>query len=78
MLVRLLYASRVGASFDADALGAILKQSKINNPVLGVTGVLCFSGGIFMQVLEGGRTVVNQLYNRIAGDPRHADVVLLS
>jgi hypothetical protein len=78
MLVRLLYASRVGASFDTDALGAILKQSKANNPALGVTGVLCFSGGIFMQVLEGGRTVVSQLYNRIAGDPRHADVVLLS
>jgi len=28
-------------------------------------------------VLEGGRTAVNQLYNRIAADPRHSDVVLL-
>ena len=78
MLVRLLYASRAVTTLDADALGVILKQSKANNPLCGVTGVLCFSGGIFMQVLEGGRTVVNQLYNRIAGDPRHADVVLLS
>ncbi len=78
MLVRLLYASRAAASVDADALGTILKQSKANNPGLGVTGVLCFSGGIFLQVLEGGRATVSQLYNRIATDPRHIDVVLLN
>jgi len=78
MLVRLLYASRAAASVDAEALAAILKQSKANNPLCGVTGVLCFSGGIFLQVLEGGRTVVSQLYNRIAGDARHTDVVLLN
>ena len=78
MLVRLLYASRATASIDADALVTILKQSKANNPALGVTGVLCYSGGIFLQVLEGGRTTVSQLYNRIATDPRHAEVVLLN
>ena len=78
MLVRLLYASRAATSLDADALGLILKQSKTNNPALGVTGVLCFSGGLFMQVLEGGRSAVNRLYNRIAADPLHTDVVLLS
>ena len=78
MLVRLLYASRAAASVDADALAAILKQSKANNPGLGVTGVLCFSGGIFLQVLEGGRSTVSRLYNRIASDPRHTEVVLLN
>jgi hypothetical protein len=31
-----------------------------------------------MQVLEGGRDAVSQLYNTIAKDPRHRDVVLLS
>ena len=77
MLVRLLYASRAAASVDADALRTILKQSMANNPGLGVTGVLCFSGGLFLQVLEGGRANVNRLYNRIAADPRHTDVELL-
>ena len=43
----------------------------------GVTGVLCFSEGIFLQVLEGGRSAVNQLYNRIAADTRHTQVELL-
>ncbi len=77
MLVRLLYASRAASTVDADALSVIFKQSKANNPKLGVTGVLCCTGGVFMQVLEGGRSAVNQLYHRIARDPRHSDVVLL-
>jgi len=78
MLVRLMYASRATATVDQDALLAILRKSKANNPGNGVTGVLCFSGGIFLQVLEGGRAPVNALYHRIATDPRHRDVVLLS
>jgi len=40
--------------------------------------VLCFASGIFLQVLEGGRTAVNRLYNRIVTDPRHSDVELLA
>jgi len=78
MLVRLMYASRAAQAVNADALNAILKESKANNPALGVTGVLCYSSGIFLQVLEGGRKQVNSLYNRIVTDARHTDVVLLS
>ncbi|MGD9831781.1 MAG: BLUF domain-containing protein [Piscinibacter sp.] len=78
MLVRLMYASRAADSVDQDELLAILKQSKPGNAAAGITGVLCFSGGIFLQVLEGGRMPVNALYNRIAADPRHRDVVLLT
>jgi hypothetical protein len=80
MLVRLLYASRAAATIDAEALAAILKQSKEHNARVGVTGVLCFcaSSHTFMQVLEGGRNAVSALYNHIAQDARHQDVVLLS
>jgi Sensors of blue-light using FAD len=77
MLVRLMYASRAVPSVDQEELFAILRKSKANNPAQGVTGVLCFSEGIFLQVLEGGRSAVNQLYNRIAADARHTDVELL-
>jgi hypothetical protein len=78
MLVRLMYASRATEPLRPEALTAILKKSTQNNPAVGVTGVLCFSGEIFLQVLEGGRSQVSALYNRIAQDPRHKDVVLLS
>ena len=78
MLVRLMYASRATETVRPEMLNAILKKSTHNNPAVGVTGVLCFSGDIFLQVLEGGRAQVSRLYNRIAQDPRHQDVVLLS
>ena len=77
MLVRLMYASRAVPAVDQEELLAILRKSKANNPALGVTGVLCFSEGIFLQVLEGGRSAVNTLYNRIASDHRHTQVELL-
>ena len=77
MLVRLMYASRAVPAVDQDTLLAILRKSKADNAALGITGVLCFSEGIFLQVLEGGRLPVSQLYNRIANDPRHRDVALL-
>ena len=78
MLVRLMYASRATEPVRPETLNAILKKSTHDNPGIGVTGVLCFSGDIFLQVLEGGRSHVSKLYNRIAQDPRHTDVVLLS
>ncbi len=78
MLVRLMYASRAAAQVDQDALLAILRQCKTHNPTHGITGLLCYSGSIFIQALEGGRRAVNQLYNHIAADSRHTDVVLLS
>ena len=78
MLVRLMYASRATETVRPETLNAILKKSTQNNPVSGITGVLCFSGEVFLQVLEGGRLPVSKLYNRIAQDPRHSDVALLS
>ena len=77
MLVRLMYASRAVPTVDQEELLAIVRKSKANNPAAGITGVLCFSEGIFLQVLEGGRSAVNKLYNRIASDSRHTDVELL-
>jgi hypothetical protein len=77
MLVRLLYASRATAPLTPDVIDQILADSRKRNPPLGVTGLLCYSGDIFLQVLEGGREVVNQLYNGITRDARHQEVTLL-
>lgn len=76
MMVRLLYASRAEA-VTPDVIDAILASSRTKNPALGITGILCHGGDVFMQVLEGGRDAVNALYRQIARDPRHHDVVLL-
>lgn len=76
MLVRLLYASRAVNS-KADEIDAILAQSRQYNPTCGITGILCYGGGIFLQAIEGGRNAVSELYGHIQKDARHKDVVLL-
>lgn|SRR5665647_616486 len=76
MLVRLLYASRA-VDTSPEAIDAILSQSRQHNPTCGITGILCFGGGIFLQAIEGGRMAISELYGHIQRDARHKDVVLL-
>lgn len=78
MLVRCLYASRAAASLSAIALDEILVQSHRNNPNRGITGLLCFTNEVFVQVLEGGRDEVCELFNTIVRDDRHRQVRLLA
>jgi hypothetical protein len=78
MLVRCLYASRATQSPMTRLTDSILKTSRENNPEQGITGFLCVSGDIFVQVLEGGRDEVCELFNRIVKDERHANVRLLA
>jgi hypothetical protein len=76
MLVRLLYASRA-VDITPEAIESILAQGRQHNPVSGITGILCYGGGIFLQAIEGGRMQVSELFGRIQRDPRHRDVALL-
>lgn len=77
MLVRLLYVSRAVDTSPA-AIEAILMQSRSHNPASGITGVLCYGGGIFLQAIEGGRSTVSELFGSIQADTRHKDVELLA
>ncbi len=77
MLVRLLYASRAIDTNICDTVQSIMLTSRSHNPQNGITGVLCHTDTVFMQVLEGGRDAVNQLYSHILKDTRHRDVILL-
>ena len=78
MLVRLIYASRSSGPITDEVIEAVLAKSRDSNPDAGITGVLCVcQGGVFMQVLEGGREEVNLLYGKVLRDPRHTNVTLL-
>ena len=77
MLVRLLYASRAVDASPA-AIEAILTSARQHNHESGITGILVYGGGVFMQCLEGGRQAVNDLYGTIQRDARHKDVELLA
>lgn len=78
MLVRCLYASRPAKPLDGAFLDDILERSRKNNPKLGITGLLCVSDDLFIQVIEGGRDEVCELFNAIVRDERHQQVRLLS
>ncbi len=79
MLVRLLYASRSTDTIDPAFMDTIVDRAEAANREHGITGILCTypDGGLFLQVLEGGREAVNHLYTNICRDKRHRDVTLL-
>lgn len=76
-LLRLVYASTCVRGIAERDVRDILARSKENNFVLGITGMLCWSGEFFLQCLEGPRRPVTRLFSKIASDPRHADVELI-
>ncbi|MGJ7486866.1 BLUF domain-containing protein [Variovorax sp. LT2P21] len=76
MLIRLVYASR-SHNQSAQDLPAILEWSRRVNPDLGVTGVLCYLDGVYMQYLEGEESAVDALFKRIQTDERHQGVTPL-
>lgn len=78
-LIQVVYISR--ATFKpapADSgieptVARILQQSRINNPRLGIGGVLYYGDGCFFQCLEGGAEAVEELLEKLKLDPRHTD-----
>ena len=70
MLYRLIYVSLARQSLPLD-LKDILRSSRNNNPRVGVTGALCLLDGVDLQCLEGEGSVIAELYQFIAKDPRH-------
>jgi len=76
MLVRLLYASRA-VDHSPPAIRGILDAARRHNQTHGITGILVYGAGVFMQAIEGGRQAISDLYGTILRDDRHQDVMLL-
>lgn len=72
---QIFYTSRSNARVDVDQ---ILQQSRHNNAVDGITGLLWHDGDHFLQVIEGPESSIAATYARIAVDPRHYEVTVLS
>jgi hypothetical protein len=70
--------SRATSAVDNAQIRSILQASRNHNARLGVTGCLLFSGHCFAQVLEGPQSAVSALARRVAADPRHVGVRVLS
>jgi len=77
MFVQLVYASRMITRQAPTDLVAIVDVARAQNAERGITGMLCFGEGRFLQCLEGPRESVNHTFQRICRDPRHDRVELL-
>ncbi|MFZ6799271.1 BLUF domain-containing protein [Undibacterium sp. Di24W] len=75
-LLQLIYASDLSGSNESE-LSTILSASVRNNEKNGITGMLVYKNGRFLQVLEGKKENVLETYGRIGKDPRHQSIVLL-
>jgi len=76
-MFRLVYTSTETDAFSGPDLVRLMKKSRHNNDQLGITGMLLYHNGSFLQALEGEESAVRQLTDRIAGDPRHSGMVVL-
>lgn len=76
-MIQVVYASRATVVCDAGFLSALLEKARDNNSRLGVSGILLYHAGAFLQVLEGLPDVVAELYQKIERDERHDRVVVL-
>lgn len=77
MPFQLCYASTATRDFTRDDLLQLLSSARKHNADKGITGLLLYQGGHFLQVLEGEAAPVRALFKQICDDPRHRDVALL-
>ena len=74
-LIELVYLSAATRPLRVTELRELLGRSRRNNRAVDVTGLLLHADGSFLQVLEGRPAAVDELYERIARDVRHAHVL---
>lgn len=77
MPTRLIYASEACAPLNASAVDDILRNARAKNSRHDITGMLMFDRQAFLQVLEGDRQRLSELYVSLARDDRHRRLALL-
>lgn len=76
-MFQIVYASQAAVPFTPADLAALLSTARTLNRKHGVTGMLVFSGGRFLQALEGDAQSVISTFGRITRDARHRNVTTL-
>ncbi|MDO9105394.1 MAG: BLUF domain-containing protein [Methylovulum sp.] len=74
----LVYVSLANQEMSDEHLKSMLAKARENNEKLGITGMLLYRDGFFMQALEGDEEKIDTLFKKIAQDSRHRDVLLVN
>ncbi len=76
-MIQISYISSATAPMSTQDLLALLRQCRENNAGRGVTGMLLYANGTFLQVLEGPDQVIDDLVEIIKRDSRHTNIQML-
>lgn len=78
-LIQLVYVSSLTlmARFNKTLFAEVKSHARAYNEKHGITGVLCYGNGHFLQCIEGEKTHVLALRQRIFSDTRHKDIKVL-
>ena len=74
----LTYESVATDKINSAAMEELLEKARANNQRDAITGCLIYYKGRFVQLLEGNKVRIEELYRKIKMDPRHKNVTLFS
>jgi FAD-dependent sensor of blue light len=77
IMIFLVHVSSAVNSFSEEELIQLLETSRQNNSKIGVTGMLLYKDGNFMQLIEGPPESVRSLHAKISIDARHRGLMTL-
>jgi len=77
MLYEILYSSSAKEKFSAEGIKFLLKQCFENNKVHGITGCMIYKKREFIQVIEGEKKSVIDLFEKIKSDSRHTQINII-
>lgn len=78
MVFQLIYTSSATQDFWPQDLFDLVEKSRSKNAARGLTGMLLFHEGQFLQLLEGPETAVRDCFNMIQRDSRHDSVRIVA
>ena len=77
-LESIVYVSSAVRLLTLEEITALLERARIRNREHGVTGVLLYIGGNFMQYLEGPTEGLDTIYRIVEQDKLHEGMILVS
>jgi len=76
-MYRIMYLSTATVEFTDADLEELLEKARKNNIQKDVTGLLIIKGRTFLQCLEGDKSSVDEIFEKISQDDRHNNIIEL-
>lgn len=74
----IIYVSSATELFTSETLRDLLAVSRRNNAARGISGILLYWDGNFLQYIEGPREQLDLLMTKVGQDTRHSGLIVLA